>query len=117
MRGLGNVYRRGSIWWIRYHHLGREYRESAQSQERADAVRLLKRRLADLSQGKPCNENRVTFEQLAEDYIQESTLRGVPPSCLQWSKARVANLTTSFAGTRAAEITTPAMREYAKARR
>jgi len=117
MRGLGNVYRRGSIWWVRYHHRGREYRESAKSEERADALSLLKRRLADVSQGKPCDEGRVTFEQLAEDYIQERILRGVPTSCLQWSRARVANLTTSFAGVRAAEITTPAMREYAKARR
>jgi integrase len=117
MRGLGNVYRRGRVWWVRYHHRGREYRESAHSQERAEALRLLKRRLADLNNGKPIDEGRISFEQLAEDYLQERTLRGVPPSCLQWSKARVGNLSTHFAGTRAVEITTPAMREYARARR
>jgi integrase len=117
MRGLGNVYRRGRVWWVRYHHRGREYRESAHSQERADALRLLKRRLADLNNGKPIDEGRISFEQLAEDYLQERTLRDVPPSCLQWSRARVGNLSTHFAGTRAVEISTPAMREYARARR
>jgi hypothetical protein len=29
MRGLGNIYQRGQVWWVRYHHGGREYRERA----------------------------------------------------------------------------------------
>jgi len=53
MRGLGGVYKRGPVYWIRYHHRGREYRESSRSPERADAVALLRQRLADLNQGKP----------------------------------------------------------------
>jgi hypothetical protein len=117
MRGMGGVYRRGRVYWIRYHQRGREYRESARSADRADALRLLRRRVSDLNHARPTDEARATFEQLAEDYIQERTLRGVPPARLQWSRARVANLATVFGGVRAVEITTPAMREYAKARR
>ena len=99
MRGLGGVYKRGPVYWIRYHHRGREYRESSRSPERADAVALLRQRLADLNQGKPGGptEERVTFADMADDYIAERTLKGVPPARLQWSRARVAHLKTFFA--------------------
>ncbi|MBI4637616.1 MAG: tyrosine-type recombinase/integrase [Candidatus Rokubacteria bacterium] len=119
MRGLGGIYKRGPVYWIRYHHRGREYRESARSTERGDAVRLLKQRVADLAQGRPspADEERVTFDQIATDYIGERTLKNVPKPRLQWSLARVAHLKTFFGGMRAVEITTATMREYAKVRR
>jgi integrase len=118
MRGLGNVYKRGEVYWVRYHHRGRELRESSRSTERANAVALLKRRLADLGQGRPggLDEERVTFEALAADYIQDRVVRGVPASGVAWARQRVANLSTVFAGLRAPEITTPKMREYAQDR-
>jgi len=34
---------------------------------------------------------------MADDYIAERTLKGVPPARLQWSRARVAHLKTFFA--------------------
>lgn len=119
MRGLGNVYKRGRVYWIRYPHRGREYRESSRSTERADAVRLLRQRVTDLAQGRPSpvDEERVTFDQLAADYIAERTLKGVPSPRLKWSLARVAHLRTFFGGRRAVDITTQTMREFAKARR
>lgn len=119
MRGLGSVYRRGQVWWVRYHHGGREYRESARSTEKQDAVRLLRLRLASLTVGKPGGapeEDRLTFEDLAADYLQERTVRGITGACLQWSKSRVANLKATFGGMRVAEITTHRMREYARKR-
>jgi integrase len=118
MRGLGGIYKRGPVYWIRYHHRGREYRESARSAERRDAARLLKQRLADLTQGRPSgpDEDRVTFDQIARDYIEERTLKGVPPARLQWSRARVAHLRTFFGAMRAVEISTGTMRDYAKLR-
>jgi integrase len=118
MRGLGGIYKRGPVYWIRYHHRGREYRESARSTERGDAVRLLKQRLSDLAQGRssPADEERVTFEQIAAGYIDDRSLKGVPAARLQWSRARVEKLRTYFAGVLAVEITTTKMREFAKAR-
>ena len=119
MRGLGGIYKRGSVYWVRYRCRGKQYRESACSTERAVAVRLLEQRLADVSHGRPSGptEERVTFDEIAADYVDERALKGVPPARLQWSKARVAHLKTSFGGMRAVEITTGKMREYAKARR
>jgi hypothetical protein len=91
MRGLGSIYQRGEVWWVRYHDGGREYRESSRSVERDDAVRLLRHRLAALNTGRPggpSEEERLTFEDLAADYIQERMIRGITGACLQWSKSR-----------------------------
>jgi integrase len=72
-----------------------------------------------MNEGRPSasDEERVTFDQLAAEYIGEHTLKNVPPPRLQWSTARVAHLKAFFGGMRAVEITTTAMREYAKVRR
>jgi hypothetical protein len=115
---MGGVYKRGPVYWIRYYHRGREHRESSRSTERGEALRLLKRRVADLHEGRPSGsvEERITFDQLAADYISERALKGVPAPRLAWSKRRVAHLRTFFAAYRAVEITTATMREYAKVR-
>lgn len=119
MRGLGGVYKRGATYWIRYRHRGRQYRESSHSTERANALRLLRQRLAGLQQGglPGPTEDRLTFDALAADYIQARELHGATPGGLLWSKARVANLRVTFGGARAVDITTAAMRDYAQARR
>jgi len=119
MRGLGSVYQRGQVWWIRYHQGGREYRESSHSADRQDALRLLRKRLASISAGKPGGppeEERLTFQDLAADYVQDRVVRGIMGASLLWSKSRVANLQTFFGGMRAVDITTPRMRDYARKR-
>jgi integrase len=115
---MGSVYKRGPVWWIRYSHRGRKYRESSKSSERADALALLKQRLGDVHQGRlsALVEERVTFEELSADYLQERAVRGVDPKALKWSKARINNLAPFFAGMRAVDITPARVREYAAAR-
>ena len=113
MRGQGGLYQRGQVWWIRYSLNGQEQRESSKSSDREMALQLLRRRLAHAS---PIDEGRVTFEDLAADYLQERQVHGASPTALQWSQARIANLKTVFAGTRAGDITTHKLREYARQR-
>jgi len=50
-RGLGMVFQRGSIWWIQYHWRGKRYRESSESILRTDAIKLLKKRFAEMGKG------------------------------------------------------------------
>ena len=54
-RGLGHIYqqRGSSRWWVKYSVNGQVHRESSGSVNRSDAVRLLKRRIADIQNGKP----------------------------------------------------------------
>lgn len=118
MRGMGGVFKRGPVWWIRYGHRGRKYRESSKSVDRAVALALLKRRVGELSQGRLSGpaEERVTFEELSADYLQERAVRGGADKALKWSKARVNNLGTMFAGLRAVDITAARIRDFAAAR-
>jgi hypothetical protein len=115
MRRLGSLYQRGQVWWIRYSLHRKEHRESSRSADKEAAVRLLARRMADGPLSR-LSEDKIPFDDLAADYIQERELRGARGGHLQWSKARVANLKTYFGGMRAVDITTASLREYARKR-
>src|SRR5262245_37597464 len=69
MRGLGRLFKRGSVYWISYYHRGKEYRESSESESESQARRLLKRRLGEINAGKFIgpSEDRWTFEDMAND--------------------------------------------------
>jgi integrase len=66
-RGLGGVYQRGNKWWFHYYFRGKAYRESSGSPVRADAIKLLKRRLAEMGKGQLIGPDmeKLTFEDLA----------------------------------------------------
>ena len=74
-RGLGGVYQRGNIWWLYCSFRGKPYRESSGSEVRSDAVKLLKRRHAEMGKGQVIGPDmdKTTFEDLAtiieQDYI------------------------------------------------
>jgi integrase len=50
-QGKGCLFRRGKVWWIKISANGEAVRESAGSTKRADAVELLRKRLAELGTG------------------------------------------------------------------
>jgi hypothetical protein len=116
MRGLGGLYQRGEVWRVTYHHGARKYRESSRFADRNDATRLVRHRLAALNTGKPggSEEEDLTFEDLAADYIQEREVRGnhgtLPPA-VQEPRSEPQGF---LRGLRAAEITTHPMREHAR---
>ncbi len=57
---------------------------STSADQRSDAVKLLKRRGGDLNLGKPSgpDEERVTFEDISADDVNDRTLKGVRASRL-----------------------------------
>ncbi len=116
MRGMGRVFKRGDIYWIAYSYRGREHRESTHSDKEADAGRLLKKRLGEIGRGRLIGptEERVTFEQLAADYLQDYRLKG--QRSLREAQARVRHLQHHFGRERAVDITTPRIRAYTQAR-
>jgi integrase len=78
-RGIGSVYqptyvdkqtgerKSSAIWWIRYSHHGKKYRESSNSAARHDAQALLKLRIGQAGIGKPVSAavRRTTLNDLA----------------------------------------------------
>ena len=50
-RGMGSVYQRNEIWWVRYYFQGKLYRESSKSPKQRKAIKLLQRRQGEIAQG------------------------------------------------------------------
>jgi hypothetical protein len=76
MRGLGRIFKRGSVWWVAYYHRGEEIRESSNSDREVQAKRLLRKRLGEIGSGKLIGptEERVTFDELAADLVRDYTV-------------------------------------------
>jgi integrase len=115
-RGLGGLQLRGRVWWIRYSHRGRVFRESSRSTDRRDAVRLLRKRLGEIGRGKligPYAE-RVTFEDLKRLVIGDYTANA--RKSLRRVKIAFTRLEMFFGDYRALEISTDRAKAYIEMR-
>ena len=119
-RGTGSVYqRRGSIWWIKYYDRnGGAHYESSRSTSRADAERLLKKRLAELGSGRRlvgAAIERTTFEDLEELMVNNYRRRHLKSleSVLQSFRALRRG---GFEGKRVSEIGYDELERYAAER-
>jgi integrase len=67
-KGQGLIYQRGTLFWVQYYVRGKRYRETSGSTNRADAVRLLKRRTAEAGSGRPFGHDieKTTLPELVE---------------------------------------------------
>lgn len=114
-RGSGRVYQRGQTYWIQYSVLGHRFRESANSTDRRDADRLLRRRLGEAAIGRHAPQvERVTFEHLASlvvgDY-EANARRSLPRL-----KTAIKHLRGAFGCSRAVAITGDRLTAYVGAR-
>jgi hypothetical protein len=73
MKGMGRIFKRGSVWWVAYYHRGEEIRESSNSDREVQAKRLLRKRLGEMGRGKLIgpSEEKVTFDEIAEMLRQD----------------------------------------------
>lgn len=78
MRGTGTVYKRGSRWWVQYCYRGEVRRETSNSASRTDAVRLLKKRLAEMGSGRLLGPDpeKVTLADLRQMLVDDYGLKG-----------------------------------------
>lgn len=115
-RGLGGVYQRGTVWWIHYSFRGKPYRESSGSIQRSDAVKLLRRRHAEMGKGQLIGPDmdKTTFEHLAtmieQDYLVNQR------RSLKRMKTSLAALRAFFGPSLARDITLDRMNTYVAAR-
>lgn len=112
-RGLGRVFRRGTVWWIQYSFRGQQHRESTKSSNRPKAVSLLKRRLSEMGHGRLIGPQaeRLTFGDLmrmvVEDY-EINARKSAPPL------RRLAEFIPAH--TRALDITADVVKRYIQER-
>lgn len=120
-RGSGGLYHQGSgtIWWIRYSHRGKEYRESSGSESETVARRLLTARLRETGKrgGKflGAAEERLRFEDLAD--LLRTDYQTNEHRSLRRVDGALKNLRRYFGLDRAVDITTDRIQSYIVQRR
>jgi integrase len=115
-KGQGLVYQRGATWWVQYYVRGQRYRESSESTNRADAVRLLRGRLGDAASGKPVGPDvaKTTLAALAVMLMNDYKANDRRAKVI---KAPLAHLKQYFGDTyRAIDITSDRLTAYITAR-
>jgi hypothetical protein len=123
-RGLGSVFqpryknhssgetKTSAVWWIRYHYRGKLYRESSKSENRADAVRLLKHRLGGMGRGRLIGPDaeKTTFEDLSTILQNDYAANGRKSA--KRVKLSLDHLRCFFGGFRAIDITADRITAY-----
>lgn len=124
-RGLGSVYqptwndkvtgekKTAATWWISYSVHGKRHKEPADSTNRADAVRLLKQRIADAASGKPVGSQveRTTLDDILKMVEDDYAANG--RRSLDRMKQAAAHLKDFFDGaSKARDITADRVTAY-----
>ena len=70
---MGNMYKRGEVWWIKYYRNGKSHRESSGTSKKMVAKKLLERREGEIAQGKlpSVQFEKITFDQLAKGFLAD----------------------------------------------
>jgi integrase len=110
---MGELKKRGDIWWVRYYRDGRRFEESSRSTKEGDARRLLRLREGDIERGLPVSPKlgRLRYEDARKDLVNEYTANG-RKSFRELEIRLRKHLDPFFAGRRMASITTSDVREY-----
>jgi integrase len=110
---MGSLYKRGSVWWIKYYYRGKMIRESSKSTKKTVAQRFLDLREGEVAQSKVPGYyfDKVTFDDLYTDLKNDWELRGLKNR--KKNEARVdKHLVPFFGGLRAIDVTSDKVAEY-----
>lgn len=117
-RGFGGIYRRAGsqFWWVQYSFRGVVHRESSGSTARAEALKLLRRRLEEMGRGRliGADAERTSFEDLAEIVLTNYRVTGRKST--RRAEQAVNRLRDFFGFSRALEITGDRADAYVRAR-
>src|SRR5271169_697272 len=112
LKGFGYLYRRGTIWWIRYSVRGRDFRESSHSEHEGVAQKLLKARWQEVGRGRfigPSQE-RVTMGDLLSSL--ETDYEVNRRRSLGTLKGRLVHLRGAFENCRAVDVNEDKIERY-----
>ena len=110
---MGQVRRRGNIWWVRYYRNGKRHEESSRSTKKQAAIDLLKVREGDIVKGVPVSPRlgRLLFGEAASDLLNDYAANGRRSAPEVEGRIRL-HLEPFFGAHRMASITTPDIRKY-----
>ena len=109
---MGSIYKRGEVYWIKYHRAGKSYRESSRSVRESDAKRLLKLREGQITEGRfpGLKVEKIRFEELAQDLLTDYKVNA--KKSLDRAERSIKQLKRYFEGMRAVDITTDKVNGY-----
>ncbi len=113
---MGMLYKRGTIWWVKYYINGRPVRESTRTDKDSEAKRFLKEREGRAATGQPIvrRADRIRYEEIRENlcrYYKTSGKRN-----LKEADTRLNNLDPFFRQRRVVDITPDVVTQYVEAR-
>ena len=113
---MGSIYRRGTVYWIKYYKNGKVFRETSRSEKKEIAKRLLKHREGEIAEGKMPGVyfDKVKFDELAEDYLADYLVNG--RRTIEKAKRCVRRLGEEFGGMKASDIGTARVNRYIQTR-
>ena len=116
MRGMGRIFKRGSVYWVAYYHRGKEYRESTQSEIENQARKLLKQRVGEMSRGHLIgpSEEKMSFEDLANILLTDYEING--KRSVESVRLSIRHLREFFGLGRAIDITADRVAAYVRER-
>lgn len=109
---MGTIYKRSNIFWIKYYRNGKPYFESTHTRSETEAKRKLKLREGQIAEGRfaGLKPERVRFEELAEDFINDYKMNG--KKSLPRAKRSLNHLKRYFEGYKIVDITTDRVNAY-----
>lgn len=114
---MGQIRKRGNIYWIRYYSNGRRIEESSESSKWDDARDLLRTREGDISKGVPVTaaSTKLTFDAAAADVVTDYTTNK-KRSTAEVERRIKLHLTPFFKGRKLSSITSTDLRKFVAAR-
>lgn len=114
---MGQLRKRGNLWWIRYYRNGQRHEESSHSAKKQAAIDLLKIREGDVAKGVPVSAkiSRLRFDDAVADVVTDYRVNG-KRSLDHVARRITLHLAPFFSGSRMAAITTAEIRRYVAAR-
>jgi integrase len=111
---MGEIRKRGGVYWIRYYRNGQREEESAHSDKYAEAENLLKQREGDIAKGIPLSAKigRLRFEAAADDMLNDYQINGKRSHKNLKNTIIAGALEPWFRGRRMASLTTADVRAY-----
>jgi integrase len=111
---MGQLRKRGGVWWIRYYRDGQRHEESARTDNKETARDTLRQREGDVAKGVPISARigRLRFEAAAADLLTDYQINGKRSHKNLKTTVIEGALEPWFRGRRMASLTTADVRAY-----
>jgi integrase len=109
---MGQIYKRGETFWIKYYRNGKPYRESSHSKKESDARHLLKIRDGQIATHKfpGLRVEKILYDELAQDIINEYKMNN--RKSMERLGHSLKNLNEHFSGRKVVDLTSDYIQRY-----